>query len=168
MLVSVLIASIFATAFLIKGAFALSRHFHWLEYFCLVFMFMGFNSWAFDFYLADYQSLDLTESYLPFAIVTVHFVIMYPLSFVWVLALFKVKKTAAVRFGAAALWIAGYELLLFLDTLLGIFIITGSYWVPAAVTVSYNLITIIAAILSINRLANIIRKEEGEANGDRS
>lgn len=166
MLTAVLLLSILLTVYIIKHTFSLITIFHWLELISITFFVLGVNTWSFDFYLAAYPSLDQTQKYLDFAVITIHFVVMYPLLFVWVLGRFKSKKSPAIRYGWAFLWFAGYELLLYADVCLGVFKINGPYWIPLSVTIFYNLITFFTSMYLMRKIAGIINKEGKQHEND--
>ncbi|KRE48436.1 hypothetical protein ASG85_05385 [Paenibacillus sp. Soil724D2] len=121
---------------------------------------LGFNSWCFNFYSAAYPSLELIETYINQAIANIHFVIMYPLSLIWVLRYFKLKRHFIFCFGLAFLWLSGYEVLLFGDVYFGIFKIEGSYGVPLSITTLYNTVTILLAIYFLRKFEWILIKEK--------
>jgi hypothetical protein len=159
MLTAVLIGSTLLTVYLIVKICKVPPQFHWLEYTCVTFFFLGINTWSFDFYLAAYPSLEHTGRYLEFAIVIIHFIFMYPLLFMPVISLYKRKKPPVLRYGWTLIWLVGYELLLFMDVGLGIFRIEGPYWVPISVTCFYNIFTICTSIFFMKKMEQMIRKE---------
>lgn len=158
-LLLILTISTIATIYLIRKLFSWMHFFHWLEYICVTLFVLSISAHSFNGYSSAFPSLELTEKIIPYLIVHDHYVVLYPLIFIWVLQLIRRKKPLTVCLLATLSWFIGYFFLVFLDVHFGVLRIQGSYWTPIIIIASYNVVLIISSIFFMKGMQHTIRKE---------
>lgn len=160
-MIVVLVLSILLTALLIRKLLVWMAFFHWLEFICLTLFVLSLNAHSFNAYSSAYQSLEVTEKYMPYVIVYAHFSLLAPMSFIAVLQLIKRKKPWAFCIIASLTWFFGYLILVFADVHFGVLRIQGSNWIPVTVIATYNTLLIVSSIFFMKLLTHIIKTERG-------
>ncbi|WP_163103067.1 hypothetical protein [Peribacillus alkalitolerans] len=163
-LVALLGISILTTVFLLYRSMGLLKIFHWYELIIIFLFIASVNSWCFGLYQSAYETLHIVKKPKEYMITYIQFVLLFPLSQLWIVSLIRRKVSLNYIFVFFLIWCTAYILVFEIDAFFDVIKIKYSHWYPILISFGYNITTFVLTYFFMKFLKGKLIKE-GKWNG---